>query len=69
MPEYEVIVDGKPRRIQLTQPTQNLFTAKIDDTSHKIEIRTDKINPEEVFTIKIALGMLAMVSGAFLLFR
>jgi biotin carboxyl carrier protein len=53
MPEYEVIVDGKPKRIQLTQPTQNLFTAKIDDKPHKIELRTDKINPEEAFTIKI----------------
>jgi biotin carboxyl carrier protein len=52
MPEYEVIVDGKPRRIQLTQPTQNLFTAKIDDKPHKIELRTDRIN-SEAFTIKI----------------
>jgi biotin carboxyl carrier protein len=53
MPEYEVTVGGKSRRIQLTQPSQNLFTAKMDDKPHKIELRTDKINSEEAFTIKI----------------
>jgi biotin carboxyl carrier protein len=53
MPEYEVIVDGKAKRIQLTQPSQKLFTAKIGDKLHKIELQTDKINPEEAFIIRI----------------
>jgi biotin carboxyl carrier protein len=53
MPEYEVVVNGKPRRIELTQPAQNLFTAKVDEEPHKIELGTEKISPEEAFAIKI----------------
>jgi biotin carboxyl carrier protein len=53
MPEYEVVVNGKPRRIELTRPVRNLFTAKVDDKSYKIELQAEKISPEEAFAIKI----------------
>ncbi len=53
MPNYEVLVDGKLRKIELTRLSSNSFTARLDDKLHKIELQTDKIKSEEAFTIKV----------------
>lgn len=53
MPNYEALVDGKPRKIELARTTPDSFTVKIDDKPHKIELQTDKINFEQAFVIKI----------------
>jgi biotin carboxyl carrier protein len=53
MPDYEALIDGKPRRIELRRTASNTFTAKIDGNPRKIELQTEKINPEQAFSIKI----------------
>jgi len=53
MPDYEALIDGKPRKIELTKTAQNSFTADVDGKPHKIELQTEKIDPERTFTIRI----------------
>jgi len=53
MPNYEALVDGKPRKIELARTAPNSFSAKIDDKPRKIELQTDKIDAEQAFIIKI----------------
>jgi biotin carboxyl carrier protein len=53
MPNYEALIDGKPRKIELARLAPNSFTAKLDDKPHKIELQTDKIKSEEAFIIKV----------------
>jgi biotin carboxyl carrier protein len=53
MPDYEALIGDKLRRIELTRTTSNTFTAKIDGKPRKIELQTEKINPEQAFSIKI----------------
>jgi biotin carboxyl carrier protein len=53
MPNYEAVIDGKRREIELTRTASNTFEAKIDGNPRKIELQTDKISPEQVFSIRI----------------
>ena len=53
MPVYEIFIDGKPRKIELTKTGENSFTVKIDDKSLCIELPADKLDLEKVFSIKI----------------
>jgi len=53
MPNYEALVEGKSRKIELERTAPNSFSAKIDDRPHKVELQTDKINSEQAFIIKI----------------
>jgi len=53
MPNYETQVDGKLHKIELTKTAQNAFTAKIDGKPCKVELETDRIDPEQVLTINI----------------
>ena len=53
MPAYEVFIDGKPRKIEVTRNGQNMFTAKVDDKPVKIELPVDKFEAGRVFSIKL----------------
>lgn len=53
MPVYEIFIDSKPRKIELTKTGENSFTVKIDDKSLSIELPAAKLDLEKVFSIKI----------------
>lgn len=53
LPIYEVFIDGKPRRIELTKTGEKAFTVKIDDKPVKAELIDDASELDEVFTLKI----------------
>jgi biotin carboxyl carrier protein len=53
MPAYEIFIDGKPRRIELTKTSEKCFTVKIDDKSLNVELQTDNFDLEKEFSIKI----------------
>jgi pyruvate carboxylase subunit B len=53
VPVYEIFIDGKPRKIELTKTGENSFTVKTDSKSLSVELTADKFNLEKVFPIKI----------------
>jgi pyruvate carboxylase subunit B len=53
LPVYEIFIDGKPRKIELTKTGEKSFTVKIDDKFLSIELPADKLDLEKVFSIKI----------------
>lgn len=53
MPIYEVFIDGKPRKIELTRRGENSFTAKMDGKTLGIELQSRKIEREKRFSIVI----------------
>jgi biotin carboxyl carrier protein len=53
LPVYEIFIDGKPRKIELTKTSEGSFTAKIDDEPLSIELPSEKLSLEKEFSIKI----------------
>jgi biotin carboxyl carrier protein len=53
MPTYEIFIDGKPRKIELTKTSEKSFTVKIDDKSLNVELQTNKLEIEKEFSMKI----------------
>ena len=53
LPAYEIFIDGKPRKIELTKTGENTFTVKIDDKSLNIALPADKLDLEKRWFIKI----------------
>jgi pyruvate carboxylase subunit B len=53
LPVYEILIDNKPRKIELTKTKECFFTAKVDGKSLNIELPADKLDLEKVFSIKI----------------
>lgn len=53
MPIYEVFIEGKPRRIELTRVGENAFIIKIDGRSFKTEVLTDKFDLGKELQIKV----------------
>jgi biotin carboxyl carrier protein len=53
MPVYEVFIDGKPRRIELTKTSEGSFAVRIDDKSLNVTVQTDKFDLEKEFSIRI----------------
>jgi glutaconyl-CoA decarboxylase len=53
MPSYETQVDGKSHQVELTKTAQNTFAAKIDGKPCKIQLETDRFDPEQALTVKI----------------
>jgi len=53
MPAYEIFIDGKPRKIELTKTSEKSFTVKIDDKSLNVDLQADKLDLEKRFLIKI----------------
>ncbi|MEM3699995.1 MAG: biotin/lipoyl-containing protein [Candidatus Bathyarchaeia archaeon] len=53
MPIYEVLIDGKPRKIELTKTGENTFSVILDGKPLKVELPAEKLTLEKVFSIKI----------------
>jgi biotin carboxyl carrier protein len=53
MPTYEVFVDGKLKRVELTKTGEKTFTAKIDDKAITVELPNEKLGSEKGFQISI----------------
>lgn len=53
MPVYEIFIDNKPRKAELTKTGEKAFTVKIDDKSLDINLPTDKLDLEKSFSLKI----------------
>jgi len=54
LPAYEIFINGKPHKIELTKTGEKAFTVKIDGKTVKAELPTEKLDLEEnVFPIKI----------------
>jgi biotin carboxyl carrier protein len=53
MPTYEIIIDSKPRKIELTKTGEKSFTAKIDDKQCRLELSTNNPNMEQASTIEL----------------
>jgi len=53
LPAYEIFIDGKPRKIELTRTGENSFTVKIGDKSLSIELPAEKPMLEKEFSVKV----------------
>jgi len=54
LPVYEIFVDGRPHKIELTKIGENNFTVTINGKRAKLELPIEKVGSEEkTFSIKI----------------
>ncbi|MEM3464331.1 MAG: biotin/lipoyl-containing protein [Candidatus Bathyarchaeia archaeon] len=53
MPTYEVFVDGKPKKIELTRSGEKVFTIKVDGKSVSAELSNEKLEFEKSFKISV----------------
>jgi biotin carboxyl carrier protein len=53
LPVYEVFIDGKPMKIELTRTVGRCFTARIGNKSFSIELPADKLDLEKETSIII----------------
>lgn len=53
MPTYEVFVDGKPKKIELTRTGEKTFTVKIDGKPVNVELPNGKLEFEKGFKISV----------------
>lgn len=53
MPTYEIFVDGKPVRTEVTKTGEGSFTVKTASKSHNVELATDKIGLSKEFCVAI----------------
>jgi biotin carboxyl carrier protein len=53
VPDYEAVVKGKLRKIQLTRTSPNSFAAKIDGKPREIKLQKDGIIPGKTFNLEI----------------
>jgi biotin carboxyl carrier protein len=53
MPDYEAIINGKKRKIELTRTSANSFAAKVDGKPRQIKLQRDGIASEKASAIEI----------------
>lgn len=53
MPAYEILVDGKPRRVELTKKGENTFTATVDGRSVNVQLQAGLNSLEKPFSLNI----------------
>jgi biotin carboxyl carrier protein len=53
MPEYEVFVDGKNRKLELTRTGEKSFSITIDGRKRAVDIDSKALNLDKPFTVKI----------------
>jgi biotin carboxyl carrier protein len=53
LPVYEVFIDGKPRKIELTKTGEGSFIAKVNDKPVNVKLTVMKPNLEEAFTMNV----------------
>lgn len=54
MPTYEILIDGKPQKIEVTRDSERTFTAKSNGKSISVELQTEKTDLQKRFLIRIA---------------
>jgi len=53
MPEYEVIVNGKPKKIELARNGEDSYAAKVDGKPRKFSIPKNALPLGKTFTVKV----------------
>ena len=53
LPTYEISINGKPKKVELTKIGEKTFKVKLEDKTFNAEIPTDKIEFGKEFQIKI----------------
>jgi len=53
MPEYEVFIDDKPKKIEVTKTGQSSFSIRVDGKARSVELVTSAPNLEKPFTLKV----------------
>ena len=53
MPTYEIFIDGKSRKVELTKTGETAFEVKIGDKKSHVELQTSKAKVEKQFSIKM----------------
>jgi len=53
MPTYEVIIDGKPKRIEISKIGEKSFNVKLEEKSIKVELLNGKFQPGKEVQIKV----------------
>jgi biotin carboxyl carrier protein len=53
MPEYEVNVNGKPKKIELTRSGEDSYAAKVDGKPRKFSIPKNALTLGKAFTVKV----------------
>lgn len=53
MPVYEIFIDGKPKKIELERTGESSFNVKMADKNLKVDLPADRLDIEEMFSIKI----------------
>jgi biotin carboxyl carrier protein len=53
MPTYEIFVDDKPRKIELTKSSEKIFTVKVDEESVTVELQAISPSLEGRFSLSI----------------
>ncbi|MEM3770508.1 MAG: biotin/lipoyl-containing protein [Candidatus Bathyarchaeia archaeon] len=53
MPTYEIFINGKPWRIEISKTGEKTFSVKLGDKSLNVEIPDDKFQPKKQFQIKM----------------
>jgi len=53
MPTYEVFIDGRPRRIELSKSVGSSFMVNVDGKPVNVELQSDRLVLAEPFRIKI----------------
>ncbi|NIO36205.1 biotin/lipoyl-binding protein [Candidatus Bathyarchaeota archaeon] len=53
MPIYEIFIDGKPRKVEVTSNDERSFTVKLNDRILNVDLRPGTSNLEKQFSIEI----------------
>jgi biotin carboxyl carrier protein len=53
MPEYEVFIDDKPKKIEVTKTGQDSFSIRVDDKIRSLELSTTEPSLGKPFTVKV----------------
>ncbi|MCJ7422724.1 acetyl-CoA carboxylase biotin carboxyl carrier protein subunit [Candidatus Bathyarchaeota archaeon] len=53
MPTYEILIDGKPAKIELTRIGETSFTVKMGDHTHKVELNVNRIESAKESYVRI----------------
>lgn len=53
MTNYEILVDDRPRKIEMRKAGKNSYAAKIDGEERTIELRAEMLNRKESLAIKV----------------
>jgi len=53
MPDYEAVIDGKARKIELTRKSPECFEAKLDGKPRDIKIQKMDLTSERAFTLEV----------------